>query len=58
MSESGRGMDNQGYYWTPEWQEGESQASIDIADGNYYTFNTAQEAIDYLHFIRDSSTNP
>jgi len=48
-------MDNQDYYWTPEWQEGEREADKDIAENNYVTFNTAQEAIDYLHFLRDSS---
>ena len=29
---------SQDWFWTPEWQEGEAQASVDIAEGRVTLF--------------------
>lgn len=46
---------DQYYYWTPQWQEGESKANKDIQEENWDTFSSPREAIDYLHKLRDDS---
>ena len=43
--------DNQDYYWTPEWQEGERQADEDIKEGNIHSFASSEEAVIYLHSL-------
>lgn len=49
-------MTNQDYYWTEEWQEGEREADKNIVDGSLSeVFYTSQDAINYLHSIKDSS---
>jgi antitoxin PrlF len=34
---------SQAWFWTPEWQAGERQASADIAAGRVLSFATAEE---------------
>lgn len=41
--------DDQRWFWTPEWQAGEREAEEALANGDYVEFNTAEEAIAYLH---------
>ncbi len=36
---------DQAYFWTPEWQEGESEASKDIAEGRVETFDDIEDLI-------------
>jgi hypothetical protein len=37
------------WFWSEEWQQKEREADEDIANGNVYRFNTAEEAISELH---------
>lgn len=39
---------SQAYFWTEEWQSGEKAADKDLAAGRYETFDSAEEAIDWL----------
>ena len=39
---------DQSYYWTPEWQEAEKEARDELAAGKGRTFNTLEEAIEWL----------
>jgi AbrB family looped-hinge helix DNA binding protein len=39
---------DQAWFWTPEWQEGERQASEDLAAGRYVTYDSAEEFLDAL----------
>jgi len=41
--------ENQDYFWTPEWQEGEREANDDIKMGRVKSFNSVQELIEELH---------
>ena len=34
---------SQAWFWTPEWQAGERQASADIAEGRVTTFKTDED---------------
>ena len=38
----------QAYFWTPEWQVGETEAEEDIAAGNTRVFSSIGEAIEWL----------
>jgi len=46
---------DQSYYWTSPWQKGEQQAEQDIQMGNWDTFSSSEEAIEYLHKLTDDS---
>ncbi|MBI4289740.1 MAG: AbrB/MazE/SpoVT family DNA-binding domain-containing protein [Chloroflexi bacterium] len=39
----------QAWFWTKRWQEGEKEAEEDIAAGRVHHFESAREAIAYLH---------
>lgn len=41
-------MRSQAWFWTPEWQEGEREASADIAVGRVARFGSMAEAVDAL----------
>ena len=40
---------DQAYFWTPEWQKAEREASEDIKKGRYKTFDSVDELIADLH---------
>lgn len=40
---------SQAYFWTPEWQAGEREASRDIAEGRVFRFKSADDLIADLH---------
>ena len=39
---------SQAYFWTEEWQKGESKADEDIKSNNVKSFPSAEEAVAYL----------
>ena len=39
---------DQRWFWAPEWQDGEREAELDLATGNYKTFDTAEDFAGYL----------
>jgi AbrB family looped-hinge helix DNA binding protein len=39
---------DQAWFWTPEWQEGEREASEQIARGDYETYGSRDEFFDAL----------
>ena len=41
--------EEQAWFWTKRWQEGESEAEADICAGRVHTFDGAKEAIAFLH---------
>lgn len=41
--------EDQKWFWTPEWQAGEREVDEQLARGEYVEFDSAQEAIAYLH---------
>lgn len=40
---------DQAWFWTPEWQAMEREADEALARGDYETFDTVEDAIEYLH---------
>ena len=44
--------EEQGWFWSEEWQAGEREAEADIAGGHVYCFDTSAEAILFLRFCR------
>lgn len=47
---------SQAYFWAKEWQEGERQAEEDKKAGRSVTFESAQEAVEFLR-AREHSEN-
>lgn len=41
-------IDDQAWFWTPEWQAGEREASAQLAAGNTERFDTDDEFFDAL----------
>lgn len=39
---------DQAYFWTEEWQKGERKADADIKAGRVKTFDSVDEAFEYL----------
>ncbi|MBI4282884.1 MAG: AbrB/MazE/SpoVT family DNA-binding domain-containing protein [Chloroflexi bacterium] len=39
----------QAWFWTKRWQEGEREAEEDIRAGRIHSFDSAKEAIAFLH---------
>ena len=39
----------QAWFWTKRWQEGESEAEEDIRAGRIHRFDSAEEALTFLH---------
>ena len=39
----------QTWFWTKRWQEGESEAEEDIHAGRIHSFDSAKEAVAFLH---------
>ena len=39
----------QAWFWTKRWQEGEREAQEDIRAGHIHSFDSAKEAINFLH---------
>jgi AbrB family looped-hinge helix DNA binding protein len=39
---------SQAWFWTPEWQRGEREASADIEDGRVSTFESEEEFLESL----------
>jgi len=39
----------QAWFWTKRWQEGEREAEEDIRAGRVHSFDSAKEAIAFLH---------
>ena len=39
----------QAWFWTRRWQEGEREAEEDIRTGRIHSFDSAKEAIAFLH---------
>ena len=42
-------MDDQGWYWTGEWQKLEQAADTDISQGNLLSFNNMEAALTHLN---------
>ena len=42
-------MDDQGWYWTGEWQAMEQTADTDISQGNLFSFNNMEAALTHLN---------
>jgi len=42
-------LDNQSWYWTPEWQAAEKKADEDIAAGRVHHFESVDDAMKFLH---------
>jgi len=40
---------DEAFFYTREWQAAEQEAEEDIRQGRTFRFNTAKEAIDFLH---------
>jgi hypothetical protein len=40
---------NQAWFWTERWQQGEKEAEEDIRAGRVHNFPDAKEAIAHLH---------
>jgi antitoxin PrlF len=40
---------DEAFFYTPEWQAAEREADEDIRLGRTYRFDSAQDAIDFLH---------
>ena len=50
---------DQGWYWTPEWQEGEKQIELDRAAGRFGpVFDSADEFLDALRARVDRASGP
>ena len=50
---------DQGWYWTPEWQQGEKQIEIDRAAGRFGpVFDSADEFLDALRTRADKASGP
>jgi hypothetical protein len=47
----------QAYFWTPEWQAGEREATDDIRHGRTMRFSNAKTAITYLRSTNKISYN-
>jgi AbrB family looped-hinge helix DNA binding protein len=39
----------QAWFWTRRWQEGEREAEEDIRAGRVHSFDSARQAVDFLH---------
>ena len=39
----------QAWFWTKRWQQGEAEAEADISAGRVHSFDTAKEAVTFLH---------
>lgn len=42
------GFSNQDYFWLPEWQLGEEEATEDLRFGRYETFSSMEDALSAL----------
>ena len=42
-------LDDQSWYWTPEWQAAEREADEDMAAGRIHRYNNVDELIKSLH---------
>lgn len=40
---------DQAWFWSTEWQNAEKEAEQDIKDGNVHTFDSAEDALAFLH---------
>ncbi len=40
--------EDQAWFWTKEWQEGERETEADLAAGRYQSFDTMEDLIDDL----------
>jgi len=40
---------DQAWFWTRRWQEGEREAEEDIRAGRVHSFDSAREAVTFLH---------
>lgn len=45
---------SQAWFWSPEWQQAEEEATEDIEAGRVLTFATADEAIEALESYEDA----
>ena len=49
----------QAWFWTRRWQQGEMEAEEDISAGRLHKFDSAGEAVDFLHHSAgDTSGEP
>jgi len=39
----------QAWFWTKRWQQGEAEVEDDIRDGRVHSFDSAKEAVAFLH---------
>lgn len=46
---------DQAYYWTEEWQAGETETLTEIAAGNYRTFDSGVDAVAWLHTLTNGN---
>ncbi len=47
---------SQAYFWTPEWQAAEREASADIAEGRVQEFDNVDDLVANLSAARDRRT--
>ncbi len=47
---------SQAYFWTPEWQAAEREASADIAEGRVQEFDNVDDLVANLRAARDRRT--
>jgi len=50
-------LDDQSWYWTPEWQAAEKEADEDIAAGRIHSFDNIDDAINFLHQQIEKATD-
>ena len=50
-------LDDQSWYWTPEWQAAEKEADEDIAAGKIHHFDNVDDAIKFLHEQKNQPPN-
>ena len=45
------GDDDQAYYWTPQWQQGEAIADDELHGGNYHSFDDGEALVEYIQAL-------
>ena len=46
---------SQTWFWSPDWQQAEKEASDDVEAGRIRTFDTAEQAIEALQSFEDDT---
>ncbi|MEZ4709267.1 MAG: hypothetical protein R3A44_18810 [Caldilineaceae bacterium] len=45
------GDDDQAYYWTPQWQQGEAMAEEELRNGDFQSFDDGEALIEYIQTL-------